>query len=129
MTNKTWEFTLEDGPHKVEFWFSRLTGREKLVVDGLQLSNKLVWLAKSQYSFEIAGRPCQLVLTQAGTMDPSKIDLNIGGTPVDELPSNALLRPASYPTRPGDTLLRPAGNAGETNADRLLRPAPEEEAH
>ena len=122
MTNKKWEFELDSGKHVVEFWFSRLSGREKLVVDGVEISNKLVWKVSSAYEFPLGNRVGKLNFSQQATMNTSLIQLLVDETPVEQLPSMTLLRATSAPSNGADTLVRPAGAVVEQVNDQLLRP-------
>jgi hypothetical protein len=71
MAKKTWEFTLDNRSHKVEFRQSPITYRRKILVDGNSIEipkeqRRIQWDPGTKHRFDINGHECIIATRSTG---------------------------------------------------------------
>ena len=84
MTQKIWQFELEDGKHKVELDHGFYSGKRNIRVDGNPILNSfklrhLVFDTGGMYEFNINSHPCAVIIRLNDGMTSFSYDLAVDG--------------------------------------------------
>jgi hypothetical protein len=82
MPNKTWDITLDNQSHKIEFKHSSITYKRSILVDGRQIElpkdqRRIQWDTGTKHKFDVSGHEC-LIATRSSGFD-FKPELYIDG--------------------------------------------------